>query len=206
MSEKNKIHVIVAPHADDEIIGNYSIISNPDNKCIIIYADYEMTQKRQAEMVSVKKKFDNIVAYMKARELPTQFLSDEYELHYPDPFHETHPHHRLIGNKGYDLFQQGYVINFYSVNMEAPYIYRTELSNKKKETLDELFPSQRSLWKNDAKYYLFEGHCCYVPEGLILGKLKEVDSPPIYKNTETKRENIVETELIIPEVVEGDNE
>lgn len=199
MSDK-KTHIIVTPHCDDEIIGNYSIISNPKNKCIIIYSDFDMTDKRQAEMVNVKKKFDNIKAYMKARELPSQFLSDEFELYYPDPFFETHPHHRLIGNKGYDLFLQGYPINFYTINMQAPYVYNVTEPEKKKAVMDDLFPSQRCLWKNDAKYYLFEGHCSYIPERIFQDKL-------IYKhdgrsNLGETPINEVESEVITPEVVE----
>jgi len=204
MNKKTK--VIIAPHVDDEIIGAYSIISNPDNKIIIIYSDFDMTQERQNEMVNVKKKFDNIKAYLKAREIPQQFLDEnEYELYYPDPFHETHPHHKLIGNKGYDLFQQGHPVNFYSINMQAPYIYNVSDPSEKKKVLDELYPSQKSLWEMDAKYYLFEGHCSYVPERIYRGQNKIVNdgSRAVFESVHGKV-NEVESEIVIPEIMKDE--
>ena len=30
-------HIIIAPHADDEIIGCYQVLANEKNKCVIIY-------------------------------------------------------------------------------------------------------------------------------------------------------------------------
>jgi len=197
---KDKIQIIISPHCDDEAIGAYSILSNPNNKCIIIYSDFDMTSERQNEMVNVKKRFENVAAYMKAREVPTQFLTDEYSLHFPDPQYETHPHHKVIGHKGYELFQKGHPVNFYSVNMLAPYIYNVSNPLEKKKALDELYPSQKDLWANDAKYYLFEGHTSYIPERIWQDKL-------IYKHDgrsnigEELPVNEVESEILIPEVV-----
>jgi len=200
---KKKTQVIIAPHADDELIGTHSIISNPNNKCIIVYSDFDITSERQNEIINVKKKFNNIVAYIKCREVPSQLLDPkEYELHFPDPHFETHPHHRLIGNKGYELFQNGMYVNFYSINMLAPYIYNVSNPLEKKKILDELYPSQKDLWAMDAKYYLFEGHCKYINENSFLNKevITNDGSKAIFESVHGKV-NEVESEVIIPEVM-----
>jgi len=163
---KNKpdhLHIIVAPHVDDEVIGCFDILSNPDNKCAIVYSNFDLTDERAEEIKRVKDKFDNIKFYFRNRSIPNQLIDPNNYLHFPDPFIEHHPHHRLIGLIGYELFQKGYPVFFYSINMQAPYIYNIDNWQEKKKVLNELYPSQKSLWENDHKYFLFEGHCQYVP-------------------------------------------
>jgi len=157
------IHVIIAPHVDDEVIGCYDILNNPKNKCIIVYSDFDITAKRANEMLAVKNEFENIMMFYRAREIPQMMLDGKHLLHFPDPHFETHPDHKLIGNKGMELFHKGLPIFFYSVNMEAPYIYKVKDPGDKQGKMNMLFQSQKEMWAYEAKYYLFEGHCQYAP-------------------------------------------
>jgi hypothetical protein len=57
------------------------------------------------------------------------------------------------------LREMKYNVIFYNVNMQAPYIFEVKNKDEKKKLLDDVYSSQSDLWKNDAKYYLFEGYC-----------------------------------------------
>ena len=163
-TEASGVHVIVAPHIDDEVIGCFDILSNPDNTCVIIYSGFDNTQEREQEAHNLVEKFENVVGCIKNRYIPSQFLSPNNFFHFPDPFNEHHPTHRVIGMLGYELFHdKGFSVFFYSINMQAPYIYNVDNWQEKQKILNELYPSQKSLWENDFKYFLFEGHCQFVP-------------------------------------------
>lgn len=161
-----KVHVIIAPHIDDETIGCFSILANPKNKCILVYSGFDMNDERAVEIDCVKTQFENIALHYVARQVPAPLFSDEHILHFPDPRYETHPDHVLIGNMGMELFHRGREVCFYSVNMQAPYIRKVLNSDKKKLVMDSLYPSQSDMWKYEAKYYLFEGHCRYLNYGV----------------------------------------
>lgn len=156
MSDKMEI-VIIAPHADDEIIGNYSILTNPVFKPIIIYMQDDALRRQEA--LKLKTCIDNIQIQLFQKSIPTTFLNPSNILYFPDPIHEFHPDHRKWGAVGEDYLRQGLKVIFYSINMEAPYIHNVKEFKDKRHLLEKVYPSQKNLWKNDHKYFLFEGHC-----------------------------------------------
>lgn len=147
-----KGHVIIAPHPDDEIIGNFEVLIK--EKPIIIYTG-QIDQTRKEEALNLKK-YTNIGVQLFLYSIPTPFLNKEATLYFPDPIYETHPDHREWGNIGEQYLRQGLNVIFYTINMNAPYIHKVEWKEKE-ELLNKVYPSQKSLWEYEKKYILFEG-------------------------------------------------
>jgi len=153
-----KQHVIISPHCDDEVIGNFEILSN--NKCIVIYTE-ETTPERKQEALKLKDYF-NVSAQVFLKSIPPTFINKNTILYMPDPYFEVHPSHRLIGYEGERILRDGYEVIFYSINMNAPYIREVKEPNKKEDILNKVYPSQSDLWKFEKKYILFEGRCKWI--------------------------------------------
>ena len=145
-----KKYVIVAPHADDEIIGCYELL--------------------QSGLV-VRVLFPNHTALNEATKSSEHFFfsrgliededfysSPETSYLFPDPHFETHPKHRELGFLGESLLRQQRQVIFYSVNMLAPYIHEVCEPKIKQHCLNKLYSSKSSLWGYDHKYFLFEGY------------------------------------------------
>jgi hypothetical protein len=157
MIEEKNI-VIIAPHIDDELIGCFDIISSSPTKNIVIVYGEPADPIRKEEALTLKGKFVNVKGqYFASQSVPPVLLNPKTTLYFPDPFFETHPKHRMWGAIGESFLRGGLDIVFYSIQMNAPYIYEQQLWVEKKKALDEIYPSQSSLWQSDAKYYLFEG-------------------------------------------------
>ena len=157
MSEDRNNIVIVAPHVDDECIGCFNVLSNQES-IHIIYGETPDIIRRD-EALALKAEFINVKSqHFSSQSIPPIFLSPKTTFYFPDPYFEVHPKHRVWGAIGENLLRNGLDVIFYSINMQAPYIFEVEHWLKKKETLDKIYPSQSELWKNDAKYYLFEGY------------------------------------------------
>jgi hypothetical protein len=157
MQENNKIEVIIlAPHYDDEIIGCYKIINNPLIKPIIIYMQDD--EERKQESLKLKTHIPNIQVQLFQKNIPPIFLNPKNLLYFPDPYFEFHPDHRKWGAQGEDFLRQGLNVIFYNINMQAPYIHEVKDFKGKRRLLEKVYPSQKNLWRYEAKYYLFEGY------------------------------------------------
>jgi len=154
--EVNREIIIVAPHPDDEIIGNYEIISNPKIKPIIIYTE-PISNIRGEETSKLKNYFQNIKVQLFVKSIPQHFLNKNNLFLFPDPIYEIHPAHRMQGNIGEQLLRNGLNVSFYSVNMLAPYCHEVQECTEKEKALNEIYPSQKSLWEYEKKFILFEG-------------------------------------------------
>jgi hypothetical protein len=153
-------HIIVTPHPDDEIIGCFDILNNSKNNVIIVYVDDNINKQRKEETKKVAELFESVKAQIFVNQVPQHLLADDPVIHYPDPIYENHFLHRLQGNIGEQMVRYlNQDIVFYSTNMTAPYTYEIDNPEDKKKYLDEIYPSQKSLWEYDHKYFLFEGHC-----------------------------------------------
>jgi len=150
--------IIIAPHPDDEIIGCYSILTNKDLSPIIIYTE-NISNERREEALKLKDSVSNIKIQLFQKTIPGHLLNPNNIYYFPDPSYEFHPAHRMSGAIGETFLREmKYNIIFYNVNMQAPYIFEVKNKDEKKKLLDEVYPSQKSLWEFDAKYYLFEGY------------------------------------------------
>lgn len=154
MSEKSET-IIISPHFDDEILGMYSILMNPLIKPIIIYMQND--ENRKKESLQLKKEIDNIQIQLFQKSIPTTFLNPNNVLYFPDHIYEFHPDHRKWGAYGEELLRQGLNVIFYSINMNAPYIHNINDPNGKRRLLEKVYPSQKSMWKFEHKYFIWEG-------------------------------------------------
>lgn len=155
--------IIVAPHPDDEIIGAFKYLSDPTKSITVIYSGNTDLARRE-EALGLKEHAPTIKAQLFQLNIPTVFLDRKNTFLFPDPIYETHPDHRIWGMQGEQLARNGFDVIFYTINMLAPYIYElSETERKQKEELlNKVYPSQKSLWSADYKYFLFEGRCKWI--------------------------------------------
>lgn len=161
-SNQNKSEIIiVAPHPDDELIGCYDVLKNQEWSIAVLYSG-DTEPARREEALKVKEHFPSLKAQMFHNTIPSPFLNLRNRFYFPDPIYEVHPDHRRWGQIGESMARQGFDVIFYVINMMAPYIYRQPARDDKKKCLDDLYPSQKDLWKYDNKYFLFEGYCKWI--------------------------------------------
>ena len=164
--------IIIAPHPDDELIGCWEVLKKEEKSPIIIYTE-DVNDKRREETLELKKHY-TIKAQFFLKSIPPNLLQPENTFYFPDPIYETHPAHRVQGSVGESLARSGLDVIFYSTNMTAPYIHEIKIPlkelfaqkntylNPKEEILNEVYPSQKDLWKHEKKYILFEGRCKWI--------------------------------------------
>lgn len=142
-----KTKVIVAPHADDELIGCFSLIK--DCKVILFGSP---TALHEGQPVCTAFGIDAGLFR------DTDLLDcSQYHFYIPDACYELHPLHRMIGHVGQSLYQRGAIVTFYSTNMNAPYIKEIPNPIEKREMLNAFYAEKSDLWKYDHRYFLFEG-------------------------------------------------
>ncbi len=140
--------VIVAPHADDEIIGCYEILKE---KPIIVYTS-NMDKIRNSELEKLNNFFELKGQYF------NMTMNKRYRYYFPHPVYESHPDHRRDGMIGENMLRDGYDVTFYSTEMNAPFKYECKDFYGKKSLLEKVYPSQSSLWKYEHKFFLFSGY------------------------------------------------
>jgi hypothetical protein len=162
MSEDRNNIVIVASHIDDECIGCFNVLTNQKSIHIIYGETLDVIRKNEA--LALKAEFINVKSqHFSSQSIPPIFLNPKTTFYFPDPYFEVHPKHRMWGAIGESLLRNGLDVIFYSVNMQAPYIFEVEHWLKKKEALDKIYPSQKDLWSGgNGQYYLMEGYCKWV--------------------------------------------
>ena len=150
-------HVIIAPHPDDELIGCYQLLAS-GVITHIYFGPSELSIRRAEEALSCCSYFkvDGIMGpcdleanqdLAKALRGATVYLPAITDMH--------HEHRRLNS-----FFRtQGVARRFYSVDLDSvpDKVYLGDIDSKRKlKALNLLYPSQASLWENNASYYLFE--------------------------------------------------
>ena len=151
-------HVIIAPHTDDEIIGCYEILTNPDIKPIIIYTT-DIEEERKKECMKLKDEIEIKAQYFLFN-IPSNLLNplSNNIFYFPHPIYETHPEHRYHGMIGESMARNGFDVVFYITEMNAPFKSECPRPNAKLELLNKIYPSQKELWKYEHKYFLFSGY------------------------------------------------
>ena len=163
--------VIFAPHQDDEIIGCYSVLKQAQEekrKVSIVYIEND-NQKRVKESKKLLDYFSCIASVFFCKVIPNQLITPDNIIYAPDPIYEYHPLHRMAGGHCQLISMSGVRVVFYTVNKNVPYLFEIENPEQKEKLLDEVYPSQNSLWKYEKKYILFEGYRMNLyPEGGVI--------------------------------------
>jgi hypothetical protein len=153
-----KRHVIIAPHADDEIIGCHSILVQGTVN-IVAFPD-SSGASTEAKESSRRFGYDT-KTFQTPKDitaLAEQALAVNGLIFMPDPIYEYHPLHRQIGHIGESLAKLTTNVVFYSTKMNAPYIEEYDHPMIKKRDLDACYGDKKSLWEFDHRYFLFEGY------------------------------------------------
>lgn len=148
-----KKYIIVAPHADDEIIGCFELLSTGRVEAVLY-----PNEKAVQEAVAMSEEFGVNIGLFENCDLEVQ----DSILLFPDPYFETHPAHRNIGAMGEELLRRGQAVIFYTTNMLPPYIHEVNTPRTKKLVLDNLYPNKKDLWAYEHKYFLFEGYTQWI--------------------------------------------
>jgi len=145
--------VIIAPHPDDELIGCFTLIrARVVSKVYYIVGD----KKRLAKAQKLGKKMEFETKTITLTELFTNKIElEKNEICLIPDIRDKHPLHKRVSILGRRIHPVGY----YTVDMNTDYIWELpeKLRKEKKRFLDKFYPDQKSLWKNDWKYFLFEG-------------------------------------------------
>lgn len=143
-------YVIVAPHADDEIIGCYELLSSG----LVARVLFPNGQALGESALSG----EHFLFGRKLIEDEDFYHSLEITYVFPDPYFEVHPKHRELGSLGESLLRQHRHVIFYNTTMSAPYVHEASQPAFKRECLNKLYPSKKDLWRYQHKYFLFEGY------------------------------------------------
>lgn len=147
--------LILAPHIDDEMIGCWSVLSNPENQVTVHYF-YELTDERKKEAQRMLDFFDP----KGERVFAVNWTGDEQDVrnsigHYTEVYvpsrRDSHADHKALCAK----FRH-YATHFYSVDMHDGVYLGEKESGAKRDALNYCYPSQYNLWNNNDKYWLFE--------------------------------------------------
>lgn len=162
----SKKHIIIAPHADDEIIGCFDFLRSE-------LVEYVLFPEENVGAFLEAKKSAELFRFG-IQPFSTEVLEKIVNqakglVFFPNPVYELHPEHRKLGGIAETLVKKGAGnIVFYSTNMNAPHMKESPYSKKKKEALDYCYPEKKSLWEYDHKYFLFEAYTMWdVPNILI---------------------------------------
>ena len=145
--------ICIAPHCDDEIIGVYENLKEVD---LIIY-DGDTPLERREEALNLKNQYENINQLF-LKSVPPNLYDTKNKFFFPDPIYEIHPLHRSWGFVGEQMARIGLDVTFYNTMMNSPYIHEVKDIEGKETLLNKIYPSQKSLWKYEKKFVLFEGY------------------------------------------------
>jgi len=142
----NKV-LILAPHADDEVIGCWSVLNQKDHIDVIYFFEVDLFRRqeaeRAAEALGYNAHFDESIGYF---EVPPG-----YDRVYVPSRRDWHADHKLVNSK-----YRNKATHFYSVDMAHGVYLGSVDSVTKREFLDKHYASQQSLWRHNDKYWLFE--------------------------------------------------
>lgn len=134
--------LILAPHVDDELIGCYSHINDLDNEVDVAYF-YELSQERLAEARAASK----ALGFRIINE--GDITPAHYDTILVPSRQDWHADHKAVNRRYRHI-----ATHFYSVDMGSGGLLPD--AELKLDLLNLLYPSQKTLWEGNSKYWLFE--------------------------------------------------
>lgn len=133
--------LIIAPHVDDEVIGCWSVFGTGD---ITVLYLYELDAARKAEAEAAALALDFTPAFG-----DISIVRAGYDEVYVPSRRDWHADHKAANAQFRSI-----ATHFYSVDMKHGKLLDSR--DSKLAFLNKHYPSQKSLWETDAKYWLFE--------------------------------------------------
>jgi len=146
--------LIVAPHADDELIGCFTVLQS--TQTVVAFLE-ELTVIRQLEAARAAAVFNYHQYFCPKDKTPEKFIEGLRSIYnfsriYVPARSDWHPAHRRTNS----MFR-GIATHFYSVDMgEGSALLGDQEAEQKRLALEHCYPSQVQLWRRDHKYWLFE--------------------------------------------------
>lgn len=142
------LHVVFAPHLDDEVIGCFSVWSKIN---IVVYFTKDYREEIVLEKIKAMKEAGaKVPTYSHIDDFKVEHLRKLDTIYLPSRF-DFHPLHREVRNK-YLLLPCKKM--FYSIDMNTPWNEEEEKPEAKLALLQHLYPGE-DLFEKNAKYYLF---------------------------------------------------
>lgn len=145
--------VILAPHADDELIGCWSLLTSGLIHTVIYF--YELDRVRRQEAINCAATYNFLPLFAADFNVQQWVASYKTDTFYLPNFHDSHPDHKQI-NRDYRTLPS---VRYYSVDLDNAAnkaVFSPTDQCQKRFALDSLYPSQRELWNVNHSYFLFE--------------------------------------------------
>jgi len=149
-----KKYVIFSPHADDELIGCYTLFQKKLVETVIYIEGDEKRMKesiRFCKAMKVDYIFIEDIVYF-----ASTVIADPNLTYLVPSLNERHPLHNLVSICVKNWAKK---VGYYSTEMNDKFIVELTDENKKgkQKLLNKYYPSQRSLWKYEWKFFIYEG-------------------------------------------------
>ncbi|MHC4750063.1 MAG: hypothetical protein ACYTFW_09340 [Planctomycetota bacterium] len=148
----------VIAHPDDEVIGLFIPVTRIKMTVYALASSEERTKELRRSAVMAGFRLDiSIDMNVLRRKLEASRKNIKY-IFTPDPS-EHHNAHRKVTSIVESLFDDPKII-YYTTDMNTDYVRELlpGLAEHKRQMLEDCYPSQKSLWEYDHKYFLFEGY------------------------------------------------
>lgn len=148
-------YIIFAPHIDDEAIGCHSLLLKGEVKSIFYF--FELDKDRCFEAVEASKRF-GFHPFFTDLDRFADLSKENHPRFNPDTtilvprIDDHHPAHQAVNRMAKEVFSN---LLFYSIDMNAGAALYDD-SDRKRDDLYQLYPSQKQYFDDHPQCYLFE--------------------------------------------------
>lgn len=177
--------IVIAPHADDELIGCYGLLTNKYITlkvfyCSLLGSNYSKTNhdRREEEFLSYMSNIGREFVIAKnddfSEELEAIIREDQPQYIFLPAFIDWHDEHRLVNLKLYSILNRipfDGKIGWYNVSIPIPGLYTTSLfpisrneQNEKWDCFEKFYSSQKNL--DICRFKFIEANCRFKKLGI----------------------------------------
>lgn len=151
-----KKNIVVAPHPVDELVGVFSLLKKYEIAHVFYVKDFLSDKQRRKELQDCALVFKFAPWILSLNDIEKGL--ERNVIYYIPHTKDYHPEHKKVR----DLFERNknivkYELKYYTTEMNTSNIYSIHSWKEKEQHLYSIYPTQKSLWQYNAKYYLFEG-------------------------------------------------